>query len=134
MIFDTAYVVVCLWMLSQVPQDEIPMSPVKLFCVCAVISTIAGIASLLRTREEEKQITARLLISHSMNMGACGSSLSMILYAVLHPRDNLEWLIIGAAGLFSLGGMGSIDWVVALFRDSIATVFAKLFSTTKNDD
>lgn len=122
-VFDTTYMAVCLLLIAkQTPVQTLPMSPIQLFVCCAVVSTVAGMASLLRTREGD--INTTLVLSHALNMGTCGASLAMLLYALLHPRENLEWMIIGFAGLFSLGGMGSIDWVVSSTQKMIQKIFS----------
>ena len=105
----------------NVPQDPIAMSPVLIFVISSSISMAAGLASLARsTKISDQELTPRLIVSHVLNMGTCGAAISMLLYATLHPRDNLEWLIIGSVGLFSLGGLASIEWAVELGKNVIS--------------
>ena len=117
-VFDLAYIGTCFWIVANVPAEPVAMEPVKIFLVSSGIAMIAGMASLTRNKAVEK-LTPRVIASHVLNMGTCGAAISMILYAMLHPRNNLEWWIIGTVGIFSLGGLTSIEWVVEFGRSLI---------------
>lgn len=110
--FETGYLIIGLLLFAQVESIDVAIQPVYLFILCTVMGMAAGLASLWRGAEEV--ITGRLVVSHVLNMGTCGAALSMILYAMLAPRANLEWYILGGVGLFSLGGMTAIEMVVGL--------------------
>ena len=128
-IFDAAYTASCFWLLASVPPESMPMEPIKLFSVCAAISMIAGLASLWRTKGQE--ITARVFVSTTLNMGTCGASLAMLIYSVGHSSENIEWKIIGAVGLFSLGGMSSIDLVVNVSKKAFGGVIGSLIKSSE---
>lgn len=132
--FDAIYTASCCYVLASVPQETIPMDPIKLFTICAFISMVAGLASLWRAKEQE--ITSRVFVSTTLNMGTCGASLAMLIYAFGHTSENIEWKIIGAVGLFSLGGMSSIELAVNTAKNSLGGLLGALLSKVgdKKDD
>lgn len=109
-VFKFGYCIVCLGCLAA-SSDVIELSPIAIFSASTTISIIAGTAALYR-ENRGKKIKAQDFIEHALNMGVCGASLSMLLYAWLEPKPLLEWSIIGIVGLISLGGMSSINFVI----------------------
>lgn len=124
-VFDLAYMGGCIWALANVPPIDMSLQPVYLFLLCTLISVVAGWASLYRSAITDEEITKRQIISYCLNMGTCGASLSMVLYAGFQPRENLEWYIIGAVGLFSLGGMSAIEVAADIGSNIIKKFTAK---------
>jgi hypothetical protein len=119
---EVIYLVACFMVVAQASPQTVKLHPFALFSCAMMLSMLAGLGSLWRT---DGVITCRLVVSHFLNMGTCGAALSMILYAMLAPRENLEWYILGGVGLFALGGMTTIDIVVALSGNLIRKLVNK---------
>ena len=113
MTFNSIYTTIGVLLLAQAETYEVVMDPIWLFVICTCMAISGGLGSLVRTSEV---ITTRLVTSYLLNMGTCGASMSMLLYAALAPRElaNFEYYILGAVGVFSLGGMVMIDFAISL--------------------
>lgn len=80
-----------------------------LLCIIFPITSIAGIANLLRS---EKPITRRAVFSVALNSGLCGVAIASLM---LHQfGDEALTLILGVSTLAGLGGNYTIDVVLSL--------------------
>lgn len=90
------------------------LTPLQVFLLCFGISSLAGIAALLRSN---KQLTARTIASASLYSGLFGLVIGLIWYNYFAPT-NLFFLI-GVSGLAGLGGVSLLDVLLQLIASGL---------------
>ena len=89
---------------------EEPLSPFGVFVASTLVAGLSGLATLLRSATP---LTTKLVVSSLLNSGMLGLGISLIWYARF--ADNTAFLV-GICVLSGLGGMASIDVVLAALR------------------
>jgi len=80
--------------------------PYTLFGVTFGISSIAGLAALLRSKQE---LTQRLVISAFLNAGLFGTGVAMVWYECYGGKAH-PWFVMGISLLAGLGGTTLLDF------------------------
>lgn len=87
-------------------QDR--LSPLEVFIACFGISSLAGLAELLRSG---RPLTLRELASSLLYSGVFGLVIGLLWYNYFGGHNNLYFLI-GVSGLAGLGGISLLDFIV----------------------
>lgn len=93
---------------------KIPL--IKIFAASFIISSIAGLARLLRSYPADKPIPARLYFAAILNSGITGLVIALLWYHMY--SDNLTFLI-GISTLAGIGGISITDFIVLLIKKKI---------------
>ena len=118
--FDLAFCSYCLFLLAQSQAETMTLTPTNVFVYSTLIAVVAGLASLIRS--DKRNITTRDVVSHTLNMGTCGASLSMLMYVYVTPRHGTDFFIIALVGILSLMGLPLISFVTTLGQSIVRTV------------
>jgi hypothetical protein len=97
-----------------------PLDPVKVFAATFVISSFAGLASLLRSG---KELRLRSVLSAMLNSGLLGLAIAFLWYN--YWRENL-WFLIGVSLMAGLGGMTMLDFCLMVLRNSGLNVIVRI--------
>lgn len=95
-------------------QTAKALTPGQVFMACFAISSIAGLANLLRTT---KAITLRAAMAATLYSGLFGLVIGLVWHNYFAPTN--QYFLIGVSGLSGLGGMSLIDLIVQLFLNGI---------------
>lgn len=86
------------------------INPIGVLLSSFAVSAIAGLAALLRS---EEKLTWIKVLSSVLNSGMLGLGISLLWY--LKFQTNI-YMLIGICVLAGLGGMTTIEFVLAAFR------------------
>jgi len=87
-------------------QDK--LTPLEVFASCFSISSLAGLASLLRSG---KPLTWRLVAATLLYSGIFGLVIGLLWFNYFGGQNNIYFLI-GVSGLAGLGGTTLLDFIV----------------------
>ena len=87
------------------------INPIWVFISSFLVSSLSGLAALLRTTET---FTAKKLLSSILNSGLLGLGISLIWY--LHFKDNV-YMLIGVCLMAGLGGMTVVDFILIMMKN-----------------
>lgn len=87
-------------------QDK--LTPLEVFVSCFSISSLAGLASLLRSG---KALTWRLVVATLLYSGIFGLVIGLLWFNYFGGQNNIFFLI-GVSGLAGLGGTTLLDFIV----------------------
>lgn len=87
-----------------------PLDPLGVFASAFIVSALSGLAALLRSGSE---LTRKAATSALLNSGLLGLGISLLWYTKF--QENVYFLI-GVCVLAGLGGMTTIEFVLAAFR------------------
>jgi len=90
------------------------LSPTTVFLFSTLVAIVAGFGALVRS---EKDISMRDIISHALNMGTCGASLSMLLFYFITPKPGTDFLIIAIVGILGLMGLPLIGFATGIVKN-----------------
>lgn len=88
-------------------QDR--LEPQDVLFACFTLSSVAGLATLLRSG---RALTWRLLIASWLYSGICGLVIGLIWYNWFDGERQNHFFLIGVSGLAGLGGMSVLDFIV----------------------
>ena len=91
-------------------------SLLRVFITSFAISSLAGLARLLRIYPNEKRISIRIYIAAILNSGIFGLIIALLWYHVY--KDNLTFLI-GISALAGAGGVTLFDFLFLLLKRKI---------------
>lgn len=110
--------------------------PVTLFSIAFGLSSVAGLASILRNG---KQITWRMCVSATLNSGLFGMGVAMLWYH-FYGGSAYPWFMLGVSLLAGLGGASLVDFFYQVVQDgfrnyinAVATNWADRTKAKKND-
>ncbi len=86
------------------------ISPLGVFCSAFAVSSLAGLAALLRSANPLTTVT---IVSSILNSGLMGLGISLLWYTKF--QENIYFLI-GICVLAGLGGMTTVDFVLSAIR------------------
>ncbi len=105
-------------------QESTP-NPLWVFVTSFCVAAFAGVASLMRSGIS---LTWVRIISAALNSGLVGLAVSLMWYAKM--KDDVFFLV-GVAAVAGLGGMTTVDFVVAALKRGGLNVS---FGTEKKDE
>ncbi len=85
----------------------------SIFLLAFLFSSFAGVASVLRSKQE---ICVKTILSAFLNSGFAGLAVCLVWY--LQYRQNIYFLL-GICVLIGLGGPASVEFILAIFRKTI---------------
>jgi hypothetical protein len=86
------------------------LDPLTLFIVSVLVSSLAGMAALLRSSQE---LTIRTVFSVLLNTGILGLGISLLLFTYF--RDN-AYFLIGLCALAGLGGLTFVGFILQVIK------------------
>lgn len=104
-------------LLAAVVATTRPLTIVEMVVWAAVLSFVGGCASSMRRTDVERPILT--LIQYGLNTGVMGASLAMMAWYWVAESPTMAWVIVGATGILSLGGLATIDAVVSVVRQRL---------------
>lgn len=90
-------------------------SPHWLFSMSFTISSLAGVAALLRSGAP---LTARVLVSAILNSGLFGLGIALVWYEN-YGGANHPWFMLGVSLLAGLGGTSLLDFAFQAIREGL---------------
>ena len=107
------------------------LSPLQVLVACFSLSSLGGLAALLRSG---KPITTRTIVSAVLYSGLTGLIIGLIWYNYFSGRDNIYFLV-GVSGLAGLGGTTLLDFTLqVLSKGGVNITIAPKADDTKDDD
>lgn len=101
---------------------------VGIFSAAFLLSALAGVAALLRSRS---RITPKSVATSSLNSGLMGLGVSLVWY----QKSEDVYFLIGLCVLVGLGGQPTFDFVLAVARKSVVSaLLGKTKIGEKEDD
>lgn len=88
------------------------LSPLQALLAAFTISSLGGLASLLRSH---KPITLRALLAASLYSGLMGLIIALLWYNFFDGKGNIYFLL-GVSGLAGIGGTTVIDFVIQVLK------------------
>jgi hypothetical protein len=85
---------------------------VKVLASAFAISSIGGLASLLRS---QKPMTLRSVLSSLLYSGVMGLIIALLWYNILADAANIYFLL-GVSGLAGIGGTTVVDFIIQLIK------------------
>lgn len=92
---------------------SLEQDPLRLFGLSFGISSVAGLAALLRSRQK---LTTRYILSACLNSGCFGAGVAMIWYE-WYGGAQYPWFMLGVSLLAGLGGTSLMDFVFETVRE-----------------
>lgn len=86
------------------------LDPLTLFVLSFLISSLAGVAALLRSSQE---LTVRTILSVILNTGILGLGISLLLFTYF--KDN-AYFLIGLSVFAGLGGLTFVGFILQVFK------------------
>lgn len=102
------------------------LAPLWVFASAFFVSALAGLAAVLRSTA---QLTTLGVTSNVLNSGLMGLGISLLWYTKF--KDNV-YLLIGICVLSGLGGVTTVEFIVAAIRKGGLTI--KIGDTVKLGD
>lgn len=93
--------------------------PITLFSIAFGLSSVAGLAALLRNG---RALTWRLILSAALNSGLFGIGVAMIWYNYYGGAQH-PWFMLGVSLLAGLGGASLIDLCYTCVQNGIKNYF-----------
>lgn len=90
-----------------------PTQPPWTFIWSFTLSSVAGLAALLRTGHE---ITWRAALSAMLNSGMLGLVIGLTWYKYYKGDEASVYFLLGVSTLSGLGGVSLVDFVLQLFK------------------
>ena len=87
--------------------------PLKVFAAAFSISSVGGLAALLRSKRE---ITRRAVLSTMLYSGVLGLVIALLWYNYFDGRGNLYFLL-GVSGLAGIGGTTVLDFFIQVLKN-----------------
>lgn len=103
------------------------LAPLHIFLSAFAISSIGGLAALLRSK---KQISARTIFSALLYSGMTGLIIALMWYEFFDGQGNIYFLL-GVSGLAGIGGATIIDFIVQLFKTGKIWTLVKIITAGK---
>jgi hypothetical protein len=100
-------------------------SPIWIFVAAAFLSTLGGLAYLLRTTEGA--ITSRKVFTYGLNTGLAGLALCMVWYSKF--QDQI-YVLIGLCMFVGLMGPAGVEWLLSIVKIIVAK---RIDQELKND-
>lgn len=111
-------------------QDR--LSPQDVLLACFTLSSVAGLASLLRSG---RRLTWRMLIATWLYSGVFGLVIGLVWYNWFDGQTQNHFFLIGVSGLAGLGGMSVLDFVVQVVgRGGLKVTIAPADTDGKYED
>ena len=104
-----------------------PLTPLQVLLGCLTVSSLAGLAALLRSKQA---LTWRSVIATCLYSGMFGLIYGLIWFEWFNGQAQNFFFLIGSSGLVGLGGASLLDFVV----DGLLNGFNITISTKKKDD
>ncbi len=104
-------------------QDK--FTPVEVILACLVLSSVGGLAALLRSGA---QLTWRAILSAMLYSGMFGVVYGLISFNYFGGNEQNYFFLIGSSGLVGLGGTTLIDFVIQVVAKGGVNIVIK----TKN--
>ena len=92
------------------PMDK--MTPFQVFLASFSISSLGGLAALLRS---ERELTWRSAASAILYSGMMGVIIALLWYNFFDGKGNLHFLL-GVSGLAGIGGTTVVDFVIQVIK------------------
>ena len=89
------------------------LSPLQVLASCFTISSLAGLAALLRSGRE---LTWRSIFATVLYSGLFGLIYGLIWFNYFNGKDQNYFFLIGSSGLVGLGGATLLDFIVQGLR------------------
>lgn len=114
-------------------QNE--FDPLRIFLAAFTISSLGGLAALLRSKRD---ITWRIGISASLYSGLMGLIIALLWYNYYDGDGNMYFLL-GISGLAGIGGTTVVDFIIQVLKKggvniTIAPVDGDAPTTQETDD
>jgi hypothetical protein len=93
--------------------------PLTVFATAFVISSLAGMAALLRSTQE---LSVRTVLSVILNTGAMGLAISLVLFNYF--EDN-AYFLFGLCLLAGLGGLTAVGFLIQIFKQGGVEIIFK---------
>lgn len=107
------------------------MTPLQVIASCFAISSLGGLAALLRSG---KPLNWRSVFSATLYSGIVGVTIALVWYQYFDGQNNIEFLI-GVSGMAGLGGATMLDFIVqVLNRGGINIQVTTDVAPTNRDD
>lgn len=90
-----------------------PTQPPVLFAWTFGLSSLAGLAALLRSGHE---LTWRAVVSSMLNSGMLGLVIGLTWYKYYGADDASVYFVLGVSTLAGLGGVSLVDFFVQLLK------------------
>ena len=87
------------------------LSPIAVLCSAFAISSVGGLAALLRSKQ---QLTLRSILATSLYSGTLGLVIALVWYN--HYATSNVWFLLGVSGLAGIGGTTVMDFVVQVLK------------------
>lgn len=87
----------------------VEITPLQVFAGCLTVSSLAGLAALLRSK---KSLTWRNVIATCLYSGVFGLIYGLIAFNYFGGKDQNYFFLIGSSGFVGLGGASLLDFVV----------------------
>lgn len=87
------------------------MTPAEMVTWAAIVSALGGVAAAWRTSNHIPD-----LAKTGANTAVLGASLVLLSSYWTTQNTTLAWSAIGLSGIISLGGLATVDWLVATAR------------------
>lgn len=100
-------------------QDQ---NPYSLFGLTFGISSVAGLAALLRSKQ---QLNPRLVISAFLNAGLFGTGVAMVWYENYGGKSH-PWFMMGISLLAGLGGTTLLDFCLQAANEGLKNYARRL--------
>jgi len=89
-------------------QDK--MTPIQVILGCFTVSSFAGLAALLRSKQD---LNWRIVVATCLYSGVFGLIYGLIWFNWFAGDDQNYFFLIGSSGLIGLGGASLLDFVVS---------------------
>jgi hypothetical protein len=105
---------------NAVVASRAPMTLSETLILSVIISLLGGVAAAIRQTKD-----LFVLLQFSMNTAVLGVSGVMVSHMAIGESYSAQLAAIGIAGILSLGGLSTIDWVRSLLQRGIESRIKK---------
>lgn len=102
--------------------------PLLIFFSAFTLSALAGVAALLRSRQE---LTVRTVFSVILNTGVLGLAICLLLFT--YYKDNACFLV-GLCGFAGLGGLTFMGFILQVLKQGGVSIQVTPLVETKEDE
>ena len=104
---------------------------INIFAAAFLISSMAGLARLLRSYPSKKKIPMRMYISVFLSSGILGLIISLLWY---HVYEKNVTFLLGISALAGIGGMSVFDFLLLIVKKKIGIKFELTKKGDEEDD